>query len=135
MGHEKKEIQEIEQIPQPPEKGKIIEERQIIDNYEYHETKNIKKKKNPRVQSITHHERLSTPFERTVAKDYAGKNSTTQPKILSTTTVEKKNIILNMVVKLHIIHSPQGQIEIKQLLHRINMKHINQLRILNLIVK
>ena len=90
MGHEKKEIQEIEQIPQPPEKGKIIEERQIIDNYEYHETKNIKKKKNPRVQSITHHERLSTPFERTVVKEYAGKNSTTQPKILSTTTVKKE---------------------------------------------
>ncbi len=89
MGHEKKQIQEIEQIPQPPEKGKIVEERQIIDNYEYHETKSIKKKKNPRLTSITHHERLSTPFERTVVKEYAGKNSTTQPKILSTTTVKK----------------------------------------------
>ena len=90
MGHEKKQIQEIEQIPQPPEKGKIVEERQIIDNYEYHETKSIKKKKNPRLTSITHHERLSTPFERTVVKEYAGKNSTTQPKILSTTTVKKE---------------------------------------------
>ena len=90
MGHEKKEIQEIEQIPQPPEKAKIVEERQIIDNYEYHETKNIKKNKNPRVASITHHERLSTPFERTVVKEYATKTSQQiQPKILSSTTVKK----------------------------------------------
>ena len=44
MGHEKNVIEEIEQIPKP-EKEKIIEERQIIDNYEYHETKDLKKKK------------------------------------------------------------------------------------------
>ena len=60
MGHEKNEIEEIEQIPQPPTQDKIIEERQIIDNYEYHETKNLKKKRNPRRESITHHERLSS---------------------------------------------------------------------------
>ena len=91
MGHEKKEIQEIEQIPQPLEKGKIVEERQLIDNYGYHETKSIKKNKNPRVASITHHERLSAPFERKVVKEYSTNTAQhNQPKILSTTTIKKE---------------------------------------------
>ena len=91
MGHEKKEIQEIEQIPQPLEKGKIVEERQLIDNYEYHETKNIKKNKNPRVASITHHARLSAPFERKTVIEYSANTSQqNQPKILSTITVKKE---------------------------------------------
>ena len=90
MGHEKKELEEIEQIPLPPEKERIIEERQIIDNYEYHETKNLKKKTDPKRLSITHHERLSSPFERTVVKKYATHTSQiAQPKILTTTTVKK----------------------------------------------
>ena len=90
MGHEKNVIEEIEQIPQPEEKEKIIEEREIIDNYEYHETKNIKKKRDPRRASITHHERLSSPFERTVVKKFS--SNTTKPQQISytTTTVKKE---------------------------------------------
>ena len=89
MGHEKKQIQEIEQIPQPPEKAKIVEERQIIDNYGYHETKNIKKN-DPKRLSITRHERLSTPYERRVIKQYD--THTSQPKqVLTTSTTAVKN--------------------------------------------
>ena len=92
MGHEKNVIEEIEQIPQP-EKEKIIEERQIIDNYEYHETKNIKKKKDPRRLSVTVHQRLSSPFERTVLKKYSSSTSKQQPGsyTTSTTTIKKTN--------------------------------------------
>ena len=79
MGHETKEIEEIEDLPLPPPKEEIIEERQIIDNYQYHETKNIKKK-NPRRLSITHHERLSIPFERTTLKRYSSYTTQPQPK-------------------------------------------------------
>ena len=90
MGHEKNVIEEFEQIPQPEEKEKIIEEREIIDNYEYHETKNIKKKRDPRRASITHHERLSSPFERTVVKKFS--SNTTKPQQISytTTTIKKE---------------------------------------------
>lgn len=58
---EKKEIEQIEQpVPQPT----IVEEKEIIDNYKYHETKKIKKIY-PNKLSLTHHKRLSGPFERT----------------------------------------------------------------------
>ena len=91
MGHEKNVIEEIEQIPQP-EKEKIIEERQIIDNYEYHETKNLKKKKDPRRLSITVHQRLSSPFERTVLKKYSSSTSKQQPKsYITSATIKKTN--------------------------------------------
>ena len=93
MGHEKNVIEEIEQIPQP-EKEKIIEERQIIDNYEYHETKNLKKKKDPRRLSVTVHQRLSSPFERTILKKYSSSTSKQQPiksYTASTTSIKKTN--------------------------------------------
>ena len=52
---EKKEIEQIEQTqPQPT----ILEEREIIDNYKYHEFKNIKNQ-NPNRLSFTLHKRLS----------------------------------------------------------------------------
>ena len=76
VGHETKEIEEIEEMPQPPPKEEIIEQRQIIDNYQYHETKNVKKV-NPKIISITHHERLSIPLERTTLKKYS--SYTSQP--------------------------------------------------------
>ena len=60
-GREKKEIEEIELAPP---QTKILEERQLIDNYQYHESKNIKKQ-NPNRLSFTHHKRLSGPFETT----------------------------------------------------------------------
>ena len=46
QGQEKKEIEEMEQITGQMKKNeKIVEEKEIIDNYQYHETKDIKKKK------------------------------------------------------------------------------------------
>jgi len=69
QGQEKQEIQEIEEIPPPQKpKEKIVEEKEIIDNYQYHETKNLSKKKSK--HSTTYHERLSTPFERTTIRRY-----------------------------------------------------------------
>lgn len=88
MGHEKRQIEELEQIPQPPGKDKIVEETQLIDNYGYHETKNLKKKRDPKRLSITLHARLSSPFERTVVKTYS--TQTSQPKetrVLTTATI------------------------------------------------
>ena len=87
MGHEKNVIEEIEQIPQPE---KIVEERQIIDNYEYHETKNLKKKKDPRRLSVTVHQRLSSPFERTVLTKYSSSTSNQQPRSYTSTSTTKK---------------------------------------------
>ena len=86
-GHEKKVIEEIEQIPQPE---KIIEERQVIDNYEYHETKDLKKKKDPRRLSVTVHQRLSSPFERTVLKKYSSSISNQQPRSYTSKSTTKK---------------------------------------------
>ena len=44
QGQEKKEIEEIEELSnQVNKKEKIIEKKEIIDNYQYHETKDIKK--------------------------------------------------------------------------------------------
>ena len=78
MGHEKKQIEEIEETKKVElPKEKVVEVRQIIDNYGYHETKNVKTK-NPKRLSITHHERLSTPFERTTLKKFS--SYTTDPK-------------------------------------------------------
>ena len=91
MGHEKNIIEEIEQIAQPKPKEKIIEERQIIDNYDYHEIKNIKKKKDPKRMSITHHQRLSSPFERTILKKYGSSTTVPQEKSYTTTTIKKSN--------------------------------------------
>ena len=69
QGQEKHEIQEIEEIPPPQKpKEKIVEEKEIIDNYQYHETKNLSKNKSK--NSITVHQRLSTPFERTTIRRY-----------------------------------------------------------------
>ena len=67
MDHEANEIEEIDDFtPQDLPTEEIIEERQIIDNYQYHETKICKKK--PKKIYITHHERLSIPFERITLK-------------------------------------------------------------------
>ena len=61
---EKKEIEQIEQIEQPQPQPTILEEHEIIDNYKYHESKNIRKQ-NPNRLSFTMHKRLSGPFEKT----------------------------------------------------------------------
>ena len=88
MGHEKNVIEEVEQIPQPEEE-KVVEEKQVIDNYEYYESKNLKKKENPRRISITRHSRLSSPFERTIVKKYA--SSSSKPQKTSVTSTNFKN--------------------------------------------
>jgi hypothetical protein len=86
MGHEKNVIEEFEKIPEKP---KIVEERQVIDNYEYHESKDLKKKKDPRRLSITHHQRLSEPFERTVVKKYGQDTSKpTETRAYKTSTIK-----------------------------------------------
>ncbi len=78
QGQEKQEIEEFEEIPPPPKpKEKVVEEKEIIDNYQYHETKNLSKKKSR--HSTTYHERLSTPFERTTIRRY--ESYTPQPRI------------------------------------------------------
>ena len=79
MGHETKEIEEINDfIPQAPQTEELIEERQIIDNYQYHETKNCKKK--PKKLNTTHHERLSIPFEKRTLLKYSSYTTQSQPK-------------------------------------------------------
>ena len=90
MGHERNLIQEIEEeIKLKPEpKQKVIEIRQIIDNYGYHETKNVTKN-DPRRLSLTHHERLSTPFERTTLKKFSAYTTAPKPRGYISTSVEK----------------------------------------------
>ena len=86
MGHEKNVIEEFEKIPEDP---RMVEERQLIDNYEYYESKNLKKPKDPRRLSITRHQRLSSPFER--VKKYEEKTSkplTTVYTSSTTTTIK-----------------------------------------------
>ena len=100
VGHETKEIEEIEEMPQLPPKEEIIEQRQIIDNYQYHETKNVKKV-NPKIISITHHERLSIPFERTTLKKYSSYTSQplksyTKTKSIKTTRFGKETDAENL---------------------------------------
>ena len=92
QGQEKKEIEEMEQITGQTKKNeKIVEEKEIIDNYQYHETKDIKKKHHK--DTLTHHERLCSPFERTKIKKYA--SYTSEPKqsgykVIKTTDLVKK---------------------------------------------
>ena len=82
MGHEKNVIEEIEKIP---EQEKIVEERQLIDNYGYYESKDLKKKRDPNKLSITRHQRLSSPFERTVVKKFGQNNSNPTKSYISST--------------------------------------------------
>ena len=86
----KKEIEEIEQIlPGKKSNEKIVEEKQIIDNYQYHESKNFKRK--PNKYSTTYHERLSTPFERTKVRKYS--SYTSEPKFAGYKTIKTTNIV------------------------------------------
>ena len=104
MGHEKKQIEEIEETKKVElPKEKVVEVRQIIDNYGYHETKNVKTK-NPKRLSITHHERLSTPFERTTLKKFS--SYTTDPKArgYASTSVQKTRYDTEPTVKTTIIN-------------------------------
>ena len=58
MGHETKEIEEINDfVPQAAPLDKLIEEREIIDNYNYLETKNIKKE--PKKKHTTSHNSMT----------------------------------------------------------------------------
>ena len=114
QGQEKKEIEEIEQIlPGKKSNEKIVEEKQIIDNYQYHESKNFKRK--PNKYSTTYHERLSTPFERTKVRKYS--SYTSEPKfagyktIKTTNIVDKNNFPRNLKYKIIII-----QVHTKQIL-------------------
>ena len=92
QGQEKKEIEEMEQIYGVPKKHeKIVEEKVIIDNYQYHETKDIRKNKNKNCQ--THHQRLCSPFERTKLVKYS--SYTNEPiqngyKVIKTTDLVNK---------------------------------------------
>ena len=91
-GHEKKLLEEIEITPKPePPKEKVIEVKEIIDNYGYHETKNVKKK-NPKRLSITHHERLSSPFERTTLKRFSSYTSDPKMRRYVSTSVQKTRV-------------------------------------------
>lgn len=93
QGQEKKEIEEMEQFAGKPKKQeKIVEEKEIIDNYQYHETKDIKKKHNKNTE--THHQRLCSPFERTKIRKYS--SYTTEPiqsgyKVIKTIDLVNKN--------------------------------------------
>ncbi len=87
MGHETKEIEEINDfVPQAAPLDQLIEEREIIDNYQYHETKNIKKV--PKKKSTTHHERLSIPIEKKTIKKFSS-HTQTQPKSYAKTKTVK----------------------------------------------
>ncbi len=87
MGHETKEIEEINDfVPQAAPLDQLIEEREIIDNYQYHETKNIKKV--PKIKSTTHHERLSIPIEKKTIKKFSS-HTQTQPKSYAKTKTVK----------------------------------------------
>ena len=93
QGQEKKEIEEIEELPtNVDKKERIVEKREIIDNYQYHETKDIKKKHARNSQ--TQHKRLCDPFERTTYKKYS--SYTSEPKeggykVIRTTNIVDKN--------------------------------------------
>ena len=99
QGQEKKEIEEMEQFAGKPKKQeKIVEEKEIIDNYQYHETKDIKKKHKKNTE--THHQRLCSPFERTKIRKYS--SYTTEPiqngyKVIKTIDlVNKKDYARNL---------------------------------------
>ena len=92
QGQEKKEIEEIEELPQNGKNERIVEQKQIIDNYQYHETKDIKKKHARNSQ--TKHKRLCDPFERTTVKKYSSYTSEPRKggyKIIRTTNIVDKN--------------------------------------------
>ena len=93
QGQEKKEIEEIEELPSTGEKKeRIIEQKELIDNYQYHETKDIKKKHSRNSQ--TQHKRLCDPFERTKVKKYSSYTSEPRKggyKIIRTTNIVDKN--------------------------------------------
>ena len=93
QGQEKKEIEEIEELPpQVDRKERIVEKKEIIDNYQYHETKEIKKKHARNSQ--TQHKRLCDPFERTTVKKYSSYTSEPRKggyKIIKTTNIVDKN--------------------------------------------
>ena len=87
MGHETKEIEEINDfVPQAAPLDQLIEEREIIDNYNYLETKNIKKP--PKIRSTTHHERLSIPIQKKTIKKFSSYTQT-QPKSYAKTKTIK----------------------------------------------
>ena len=93
QGQEKTEIEEMEQIRGKPKKEeRIVEEKEIIDNYQYHETKDIRKKHQK--DSQTHHQRLCSPFEITKLRKYT--SYTREPgeagyKIIKKTDLVNKN--------------------------------------------
>ena len=93
QGQEKKEIEEIEELPtNGDKKERIVEEKEIIDNYQYHETKDIKKKHARNSQ--TQHKRLCDPFERLKIKKYSSYTSEPRKggyKIIRTTNLVDKN--------------------------------------------
>ena len=92
QGQEKKEIEEIEELPQNGKNERIVEQKQIIDNYQYHETKDIKKKHARNSQ--TKHKRLCDPFERTTVKKYSSYTSEPRKggyKIIRTINIVDKN--------------------------------------------
>ena len=54
QGQEKTEIEEMEEIyGGGKKKEKIVEEKQLIDNYQYHETKDIRKKKSKKFPNLS----------------------------------------------------------------------------------
>ena len=94
-GREKKEIEQIELAPP---QTKILEERELIDNYQYRESKNIKKQ-NPNRLSFTRHKRLSSPFEKTTYKEVTEdgtelqsytKNTVLRNQPITTTTLKSQ---------------------------------------------
>ena len=87
MGHETKEIEEINDfVPQAAPLDQFIEEREIIDNYNYIETKNLKKP--PKKKVTTHHERLSIPIEKKTIKKFSS-HTQSQPKSYAKTKTVK----------------------------------------------
>ncbi len=89
-GREKKEI---EQIELPPPQTKILEQRQLIDNYQYHESKNIRKQ-NPNRLSFTRHKRLSIPFEKTTYTEVTEDGT----PIKYNTSYSKNSIVRNVPI-------------------------------------
>ena len=93
QGQEKTEIEEMEEIyGGAKKKEKIVEEKQLIDNYQYHETKDIRQK-NPK-NSQTYHERLCSPFERTKIRKYSlytSEPKKSEFKVIKTTDLVNKN--------------------------------------------
>ena len=85
------EKKEIFEIIEPPTLKKLskkkTEEKKLIDNYQYHETRDLKR--NNSKQSSTFHQRLSTPFERRQLRKYLT-ISTTPKKRIKTSFFEDK---------------------------------------------